>query len=92
MTCPEFGPSVKTILPTLELPMLLIWGKQDRMIPPRLAKQFVELNPKLELVQLDAGHCPHDECPEEVNSILLHWLDRLSLQNIKREWGVGSRE
>jgi haloalkane dehalogenase len=42
-----------------------------------LARQFVALNPNLELVELDnAGHCPHDECPEQVNQILLDWLAR----------------
>jgi haloalkane dehalogenase len=54
-----------------------MWGRQDRMIPPNLARQFVALNPNLELVELDnAGHCPHDECPEQVNQILLDWLAR----------------
>jgi haloalkane dehalogenase len=77
MTSAEFGPCIKTILPKLEIPLLLIWGLQDRMIPPQLAGRFVELNPNLELIELDdAGHCPHDECPEQVNQILLDWLAR----------------
>ena len=75
MTSTNFGPRVKTILPTLDIPMLLMWGRKDRMIPPKLARQFVELNPNLELIELDdAGHCPHDEQPEQVNQILLDWL------------------
>ncbi|NEO99660.1 MAG: alpha/beta fold hydrolase [Symploca sp. SIO2E9] len=74
---PEYAPKVKTILPTLAIPMLLIWGLQDRMIPPSLARprQYLELNPNLKLVELEhAGHCPHDECPEQVNQIVLDWL------------------
>ncbi len=75
MTCADFGPRVKEILPKLDIPMLLLWGSQDRMIPPGLARQFVSLNPKLELVEIEgAGHCPHDECPERVNQVLLDWL------------------
>ncbi|XP_022159837.1 uncharacterized protein LOC111026138 isoform X2 [Momordica charantia] len=27
--------------------------------------------------ELDAGHCPHDELPEEVNSILCEWMVRV---------------
>lgn len=58
--------------------MLLIWGRQDRMIPPRFARphQFVECNPNyVELVELDhAGHCPQDECPEQVNQEILNWM------------------
>ena len=24
-----------------------------------------------------AGHCPHDECPDRVNELILQFLDRL---------------
>lgn len=75
MTSAKFGPKVKALLPTLDIPMLLIWGRQDRMVPPKLARQFSELNPRIQLLELDnAGHCPHDECPDRVNQILLDWL------------------
>jgi len=73
----DFGPGVKTLLPTLQIPILLIWGLQDRMIPPRFAqpRQYLSYNPLLKLVELEnAGHCPHDECPERVNAEILHWL------------------
>ena len=76
MTSPKFGPSVKAMLPTLKIPMLLIWGQQDRMVPPAFAQQFASYNPNLQLLNLDnAGHCPHDECPEEVNQAILGWID-----------------
>ncbi len=76
MTSAKFGPKVKALLPTLNIPMLLIWGRQDRMVPPSLARQFSNLNPKIRLVELDnAGHCPHDECPDEINQLLLEWLN-----------------
>jgi pimeloyl-ACP methyl ester carboxylesterase len=78
MTQVEFGPSAKTILSKLDIPMLLIWGQQDRMIPPQLFRpsQFLEYNSKLQLVELDnAGHCPHDECPDQVNQIILDWIN-----------------
>lgn len=73
---PEF-PGVKKMLPKLKIPILLIWGKEDRMIPPRFAKpeQFLQYNPNLQLIQLaDAGHCPHDECPERVNQAIMDWI------------------
>lgn len=73
----KLSPSVKAMLPTLEVPMLLIWGKQDLLIPPKFANpsQFTQLNPRLELIELDnAGHCAHDECPEIVNSLILDWI------------------
>lgn len=77
MTSAKFSPSVKTLLPTLNTPMLLIWGRQDKMIPLSVLARFSNLNPKLQLVELDAGHCPHDECPDEVNQIILNWLDTM---------------
>ncbi|MGD1701152.1 alpha/beta fold hydrolase [Dapis sp. BLCC M229] len=73
----KLGPSVKAVLPTLEVPILLIWGKQDLLIPPKFSNpsQFTKLNPRLQLRELDrAGHCPHDECPEIVNDLILDWV------------------
>lgn len=73
----NFSPSVKQVLPTLTIPMLLIWGQKDRFVPPALASQFVQYNEKLELLNLeDVGHCPHDECPEQVNQAILDWIDK----------------
>ncbi len=74
----NFAPGVKDMLPQLTIPILLIWGLKDRMIPPILAKTFAKLNPLVELVELpEVGHCPHDECPDKFNHILLDWLERL---------------
>jgi pimeloyl-ACP methyl ester carboxylesterase len=73
----NFSPNVKQVLPTLGIPMLLIWGQKDRFVPPALASQFVQYNEKLELLNLeDVGHCPHDECPEQVNKAILDWIDK----------------
>ncbi|MGK7873963.1 MAG: alpha/beta fold hydrolase [Xenococcaceae cyanobacterium] len=73
---PQFAPPAKAVLPTLKIPILLIWGRQDRMVPPSLAQTFAHLNPQIELIELDnTGHCPHDECPEQFNRILMNWLE-----------------
>ncbi len=81
MGSPRLGPAVKTVLPNLTIPILLIWGKQDRLIPIQLAnpRKYLEYNPNLKLVELDeAGHCPHDECPEKVNQEILNWISSMS--------------
>ncbi len=71
----NFSPSVKKILPNLTIPMLLIWGKKDRFVPPQLANQFVGYNEKLQLLYLEnVGHCPQDESPEQVNQAILDWI------------------
>ncbi|AFY41655.1 alpha/beta fold hydrolase [Nostoc sp. PCC 7107] len=73
----NFSPSVKAVLPTLKIPILLIWGQKDRFVPPVLATRFAQYNEKLELLNLEnVGHCPHDECPEQINQALLDWMIR----------------
>ncbi|NJK40381.1 MAG: alpha/beta fold hydrolase [Acaryochloridaceae cyanobacterium SU_2_1] len=66
----------KDMLPALQMPILLVWGQQDLMVPPRLGPLFAKCNPKIQLIELEqAGHCPHDECPDRVNTLLLRWLE-----------------
>lgn len=67
--------TAKEMLPQLTIPMLLVWGQQDIMIPPKLGPLFAHCNPRIQLVELaNAGHCPHDECPDRLNPIILDWL------------------
>ena len=71
-----FAKSVRDLLPQVAVPVLLIWGLQDKMIPPKQARAIASLNSRLKLIELaDAGHCPHDEYPEQFNSLLLDWLE-----------------
>ena len=75
-----FAPKVKNVLPNLKVPILLIWGQQDRMVPHSFARQFADYNPQYaQLVSLEnVGHCPHDECPDVVNQALLDWISSFS--------------
>ena len=74
----DFAQSVKDLLPQIAIPILLIWGLQDKMIPPTQAKAIAALNSLVKLVELeDAGHCPHDEYPNLFNSLLLDWLESI---------------
>ena len=71
----SFSQSVRDLLPQVTAKILLIWGLQDKMIPPKQARAIAKLNPRLKLIELkNAGHCPHDEYPEQFNSLLLEWL------------------
>ena len=59
-------------------PILLIWGKQDKLIPIFLAKKLIKLHPWLKLTVVnEAGHCLHDELPRNFNQIVLKWLKNL---------------
>jgi pimeloyl-ACP methyl ester carboxylesterase len=75
MISPQFSPSVRSLLSQIQMPSLLLWGDQDRMIPPGSAKRLLSYKSDLQLVELEnAGHCAHDERPEQVNSVLLNWI------------------
>ena len=59
-------------------PILLIWGNQDKLIPIFLAKKLIKLHPWLKLnVINEAGHCLHDDSPQQFNQIVLKWLENL---------------
>ena len=74
------GPSIITTIQNLpnRPPILLIWGKKDKLIPIFLAKRLIKLHPWLKLIVInDAGHCLHDELPKHFNQIVLEWLENL---------------
>ena len=74
------GPSIIAKIQNLpnRPPILLIWGKQDKLIPIFLAKKLIKLHPWLKLIEInDAGHCLHDELPNHFNQIVLKWLGNL---------------
>lgn len=49
----------KDMLPPLQIPILLLWGQQDLMVPPSLGPLFAQCNPQIQLIELEnAGHCP----------------------------------
>ncbi len=75
MTQVKFGPNVKATLKQLSIPTLMLWGENDQMIPPSFALQFASCNPQIQLEMLpQAGHCPQDEIPDQVNSLILAWM------------------
>jgi len=78
------GPSIIEKIKNLpnRPPILLIWGKQDKLIPIFLAKKLIKLHPWLKLTVInEAGHCLHDELPNLFNQIVLKWLKNLKTSN-----------
>ena len=67
-------------IPKMDLPVCLIWGKNDIVTPPDVAEEFHELFPNSELHWIDkCGHAPMMEHPEEFNRILSPWLKKTIL-------------
>ena len=64
-------------LPNIKTPTLLIWGENDLVTPPEVAREFKSLlpNSKLEWIK-KCGHAPMMEHPDEFNKILFNWLNQ----------------
>ena len=57
------------IMKELSTPVHLIWGEKDPWEPLAIAKTWTSIDCVKSIKVLpDLGHCPHDECPQMVNS------------------------
>jgi len=62
----------------IKQPTLLIWGQNDSITPPFVAKEFQRLIPNSELHFVDkCGHAPMMEQPHEFNELLHKFLKKL---------------
>ena len=60
------------------MPTCIVWGRQDDVTPPEVADKFKDLMPNSELHWIDeCGHAAMMERPEEFNTIIQKWLDKL---------------
>jgi pimeloyl-ACP methyl ester carboxylesterase len=65
-------------LNNIKQPTLLIWGNNDTITPPFVAREFQRLIPNSELHFIDkCGHAPMMEQPDEFNIILDKFLKKL---------------
>ncbi|MDJ1184141.1 alpha/beta fold hydrolase [Roseofilum casamattae] len=70
------GAKVDHLLEELTLPLLVLWGEGDPWIKAReRSPKFHEHYPQLTEHFLQAGHCPHDEVPTQVNQLIRTWLN-----------------
>jgi pimeloyl-ACP methyl ester carboxylesterase len=66
-------------LKDVKQPTLLVWGNNDTITPPFVAKEFNKLIPNSELYFIDnCGHAPMMEVPDEFNAILHKFLKKLN--------------
>ncbi|ABA22711.1 Alpha/beta hydrolase fold protein [Trichormus variabilis ATCC 29413] len=69
------GEKVDVLLKQLTCPLLMLWGEADPWINARERSQKFRLYyPELTEYFLKAGHCPHDEVPNQVNPLLQEWV------------------
>lgn len=62
----------------IQLPVLLIWGDQDRVVPPHSARLLQAALPRAQLRLLPAaGHAAFEECPEAFDRLVAEFLRAL---------------
>ena len=69
------GEKVDVLLQQLTCPLLLLWGEADPWMNARERSQkYRQYYPQLTEYYLQAGHCPHDEVPNQLNPLLRDWV------------------
>ncbi len=71
------SPAITEKLHLIKIPVLLIWGNNDSMIPVEYSKDFASSIPNCELVIMDGcGHIPYEEKPSEFSKLVLDFLSK----------------
>jgi len=71
------GPDRSGDLHRLTMPVLLIWGRHDRIVPVEYGRVLASRVPTAEFTVIEtAGHLPHIETPGIVNHLLVDFLER----------------
>jgi pimeloyl-ACP methyl ester carboxylesterase len=61
----------------IQVPTLVVWGKEDRIVPPVYAEEFVRRIPGARAETVDqAGHAPHLEQPDAVVRLVRDFLGK----------------
>ncbi|MEB3350382.1 MAG: alpha/beta fold hydrolase [Cyanobacteriota bacterium] len=70
------GQPLDQLFAQLTAPLLLLWGIRDPWINAAGRRAVFQRHTPADTAEvvLEAGHCPHDEVPEQVNAALLAWL------------------
>jgi len=62
-------------LAAINQPTLVVWGREDKLIPLSFGERFHQEIKASRLRFIDnCGHMPHVECPEKLNPVLLQFL------------------
>lgn len=73
------GEKVDVLLKKMQCPLLILWGEKDPWINAReKGEKFRTYYPEVTEHYLEAGHCPHDEIPEQVNALMTEWIFTIS--------------
>ena len=69
------GEKVDVLLSKMQCPLLILWGEKDPWINAReKGAKFRQYYDRVTEHYLEAGHCPHDEIPEQINDLVTNWI------------------
>ena len=86
---PPSQPDLEAALSTLGIPVLVVFGTEDRLMPPSLGHRYVELNPLFFLSFVyDAGHVIEEERPEALANLVDNFLEYRAQYHVARQSGL----
>ncbi|MBD3880575.1 alpha/beta fold hydrolase [Phormidium tenue FACHB-886] len=69
------GEKIDILLRQMTCPLLLLWGEGDPWINARASStKYHQFYSQITEYFLQAGHCPHDEVPDQVNALIHDWM------------------
>lgn len=71
---PEQLPQLKTLLPRIETPVLVLAGLHDALVPPANGQLLVDLIPRSRQVLLDGGHLIWEDAASEYGAEIRSWI------------------
>jgi pimeloyl-ACP methyl ester carboxylesterase len=73
------GQPLDELFAQLQAPLLLLWGIRDPWINAAGRRSAFQRHAPAHTTEvvLEAGHCPHDEVPDQVNRAMMEWLQQL---------------
>jgi pimeloyl-ACP methyl ester carboxylesterase len=78
------GEKVDVLLQQLQCPLLLLWGEGDPWMNSReRSAKFKQYYPCLTEYYFKAGHCPHDEIPEQIDDAIVTWIVSKKIQKVE---------
>lgn len=78
------GEKNDVLLSQISCPLLMLWGEGDPWMNSRSrGARFRTHYPQLSEYYLQAGHCPHDEVPDQVNALIQDWVLSTVVQPVR---------
>lgn len=86
---PPRDEALEAHLPELQVPTLVLFGTEDRVVPPEMGRHYRELLPSCSLIFVyDAGHVMEEERPEAFTAVVADFLERGPGFVVKEESGL----